>query len=48
MKKNLYTLTPYIYSDYEVTEEIKDILSHPWKTFVVILEWLFQNMKRKD
>lgn len=35
-EKNLYTLTPYIYSDYEVTEEIKDILSHPWKTFVVI------------
>lgn len=35
--KNLYTLTPYIYNDYEVKDDIREILSYPWKTFVVVL-----------
>lgn len=43
--KNLYTLTPYIYNDYEVTEDIKKILSHPWKTFMVILGMIISEYK---
>src|SRR5699024_5531725 len=44
-KKNLYTLTPYIYEDFEVTDEIKEILSYPWRTFVVILGMVISEYK---
>ena len=43
--KNLYTLTPYEYVDYEVSEDIKEILSHPWKTFMVITGMLISEYK---
>ena len=35
--KNKFTLTPYNYSDFDVKDDIKEILSQPWKTFVIIL-----------
>lgn len=44
-EKNSYTLTPYIYNDYEVTEDIKEILSCPWKTFMVILGMIISEYK---
>lgn len=44
-EKNQYTLTPYVYKDYEVTEEVKGILSHPWKTFVIILGMIISEYK---
>ncbi len=43
--KNLYTLTPYIYIDYEVKEDIREILSHPWETFAVVLGMLISEYK---
>ena len=37
-KKNTYTLTPYNFSDSRVeSPDIKEIISHPWKTFVLRL-----------
>jgi uncharacterized protein YrzB (UPF0473 family) len=44
-EKNIYTLTPYIYNDFEVTEDIKEILSHSWKTFMVILGMVISEYK---
>lgn len=44
-EKNLYTLTPYTYDDFEVTEEIKKILSYPWRTFTVILGMVISEYK---
>lgn len=44
-EKNLYTLTPYTYGDFEVTEEIKEILSFPWRTFAVILGMVISEYK---
>ncbi|PGD70269.1 hypothetical protein [Bacillus wiedmannii] len=44
-EKNHYTLTPYAYKDFEVSEEIKKILSHPWKTFMVILGMVISEYK---
>src|SRR5690606_13464611 len=44
-EKNRYTLTPYEYKDYEVTEEIREILSHPWKTFIIILGMVISEYK---
>ena len=35
-EKNKYTLTPYEYNDYNVSIDIKEILSQPWKTFMVV------------
>lgn len=43
--KNLYTLTPYIYNDFEVSEDIKEILSHPWKIFMIILGMVISEYK---
>lgn len=43
--KNRYTLTPYEYVDYEVSEDIKEILSHPWKTFMIIIGMLISEYK---
>jgi hypothetical protein len=37
MEKPQYTLTPYEYNDYEVSKEIKEVLTHPWQTFMIIL-----------
>lgn len=44
-EKNLYTLTPYLYEDYEVTDEIREILSHPWRTFTVVLGMVISEYK---
>jgi len=44
-EKNKYALTPYIYSDYEVSNDIKEILSHPWKTFIVLLGMVISEYK---
>ena len=44
-EKNKYALTPYIYSDFEVSDDIKEILSHPWKTFIVLLGMVVSEYK---
>lgn len=44
-EKNSYTLTPYIYNDFEVTDEVKEILSNPWKTFMVVLGMIISEYK---
>ncbi|UZQ52411.1 hypothetical protein [Clostridium kluyveri] len=44
-EKNHYTLTPYVYSDYEVSNDIQEILSHPWKTFMVVLGMVVSEYK---
>lgn len=44
-EKNTYTLTPYSYNDYEVSDDIKEILSHPWKTYMVILGMVISEYK---
>jgi len=43
--KNDYTLTPYEYRDYEVAGDIKEILSHPWKTFMVVMGMVISEYK---
>ena len=35
--RNEYSLTPYKYIDFSVTEDIKEILSKPWKVFIIVL-----------
>lgn len=44
-EKNQYTLTPYAYNDFNVTGEVKEILSHPWKTFMIILGMVISEYK---
>ena len=44
-EKNKYTLTPYKYNDYNVTNNIKEILSYPWKTFMVVLGMVISEYK---
>lgn len=36
-RKNTYTLVPYRYGESEVEEEIRTVLSNPWKTYVTTL-----------
>lgn len=43
--KNQYTLTPWVYNDFETTEDIKEILSHPWKTFIIIMAMIISEYK---
>jgi len=35
--KNKYTFVPYEYSDFNVEEQVAEVLSYPWKTFLTIL-----------
>lgn len=35
--KNTYTHTPYKYNDFPVSNEVSDVLSNPWKTFITVL-----------
>ncbi|MUL33943.1 hypothetical protein [Priestia megaterium] len=44
-RKNHFSLTPYVYKDHEVTIDIKEILSHPWKTFMIILGMVISEYK---
>ncbi len=44
-EKNLYALTPYKYDDFQVSEEIKEILSYPWRTFIVVLGMVISEYK---
>lgn len=43
--KNKYTLVPYNYKDYKLEDDIKDILSYPWKTFVIVLGMVISEYK---
>lgn len=40
-----YTLIPFEYKHYETKEDIKDILSHPWKTLLVMLGMVISEAK---
>lgn len=40
-----YTLVPFEYTRYETKEDIKDILSYPWKTFLVVLGMVISEAK---
>lgn len=40
-----YTLVPFEYTHYETKEDIQDILSHPWKTFLVVLGMVISEAK---
>ena len=44
-EKQEYTLIPYEYSDFQVENEIKDILSFPWKTFLIVLSMISSEYK---
>lgn len=44
-RKNAYTLTPYVYYDFPVEREIKDVLCYPWKTFLTVLGLMFIEYK---
>lgn len=39
-EKQEFTLIPYEYSDFQVEKEVKDILSFPWKTFLIVLSMI--------
>lgn len=43
--KNKFTLIPYEYSDFEVEKEAKEVLSYPWKTFLIILSMVISEYK---
>ncbi|BCN30116.1 hypothetical protein [Anaeromicropila herbilytica] len=43
--KNKFTLTPYEYSDFPVENEVGEVLSYPWKTFLTILSMVISEYK---
>ncbi|MCW6078093.1 hypothetical protein [Clostridium sporogenes] len=43
--KNRFILTPYEYLDFEVEKESKEVLSYPWKTFLIILSMVVSEYK---
>lgn len=40
-----YSLVPFEYTHYNLSEDIKDILSYPWKTFLVVLGMVISESK---
>lgn len=46
--KNTYTLVPYNYDEFEVEEEIRKVLSNPWKTYIVTLLRVASEYKVED
>jgi hypothetical protein len=43
--KNKFTLIPYEYSDFPVEKEVREVLSYPWKTFLIILSMVDSEYK---
>lgn len=43
--KNKFTLIPYEYLDFEVEKDAKEVLSYPWKTFLIILSMVISEYK---